>query len=148
MDSPSLDMPRTTVLSQVESEAEGIARQVDGTRRPAQSGIVLIAGLGNPVAVDYAAFLSRHSEAGAVVIADEMVRLLVESPIRSVAIDEVLRSTSPNGGELGPADSLILFIDARSTARQRREFDDIVAIAHRRQARFVGIISSFRVPSR
>ena len=106
---------------------------------------MLIAGFGNAVAADYAAFVSQSSQSDAVVVADEKIRRLVEAPVRSLSMDEFLRSTPDIGSEHGQVSSLILFINSRLTARERRELDDILRIARRWQTRFVGIVSTFRV---
>ena len=88
---------------------------------------MLIASFGNAVAADYAAFVSQSSQGDAVVVADEKIRRLVEAPVRSLSMDEFLRSTPDIGSEHGRVDSLILFINSRLTARERRELDEFLA---------------------
>ena len=144
MDSPSLDSPRPTVLSHRESEAGDVSQTVQRTGRATRADIVLIASFGNAVAVDYAAFVSQGSQVNAIVVADEKIRRLVESPVRSLSMDELLRSSPDNWSEHGRMPSLILFINSRLTARERRELDDLLGIARRWQRGFVGIISTFR----
>ena len=100
MDSPSLDSPRPTLFSLGESEAGDGSRVVDTTDRPTESGVVLIAGFGNPVAADYAAFVSQRSRADAVVIADFKLRPLVEAPVRLVAHRRVLQIDGKHRGRI------------------------------------------------
>jgi len=106
---------------------------------------VLIASFGNPVAADYAAFVSQRSHGDALVVADERIRALVEAPARLLPIDELLRSSQDRGGELGEAPSLVLFIDSALNASQRRDLDRLFELARRLQTRFVGIVSTFRL---
>ena len=145
MDSPSLDSPQPTVLSHRESEAGDVSQTVPRTGRATRADIVLIAGFGNAVAADYAAFVCQRSQGNAVLVADEKIRRLVEAPVRSLSMDELLRPSPDNWSEHGQVTSLILFINSRLTARERRELDDVLGIARRWQTRFVGIISTFRL---
>ena len=145
MDSPSLDSPQPTVLSHRECEAGDVSQTVQRTGRATRADVVLIAGFGNAVAADYAAFVSQSSQGDAVVVADEKIRRLVEPPVRSLSMDEFLRSTPDLGSEHGRVPSLVLFINSRLTARERRELDDLLGIARRSQTRFVGIVSTFRL---
>jgi hypothetical protein len=117
MDSPSLDSPRSPSLSDREIEA-GEARQ---TGRATREGVVLIAGFGDAVVVDFAAHVRQNSRS------------------------EVVVAGAESWGERGPLDSLILFIGSRLTGPERRELDELLDVARRCQARFVGIVGSFRV---
>jgi hypothetical protein len=145
MDSPSLESPQPIALSHSEREAGDDSQLVYTTDRSIRPGSVLIAGFGNTVAADFAAFANQRSQGGAIVVADAKVRQLVDAPIRSLAIDELFLSTRHANTEHRPVDSLILFISPHLTADERRQIDDLIAIAHRCQARFLGIISTFRV---
>ena len=145
MDSRSLDTPQPNIFSRDE-RGEGNASQVVETKdRAARTGTVLIASLGDPVAADYATYLGQQSRSAAVVVADDRVRRLVEPPSRTVAIDAFLRSAPATEREVGPMDSLVLFVGRRLTAPERRDLDDMIAIARQRQPRLVAIVSTFRV---
>ncbi len=145
MDSPSLGSPPPTVLSVGESEAGDVSQTVASMGRTARADIVIIASFGNAVAADYAAFVSQSSQGDAVVIADEQLLRLVQAPVRSLSMDEFLRSTPDFRSEHGRVLSLILFINSRLSARERHDLDVLLGIARRWQTRFVGIISSFRL---
>jgi hypothetical protein len=107
--------------------------------------MVIVASFGNAAAADYAAFVHRSYQGDAVVVADERTRRLVEAPVRSLSMDEFLRSAPEIGNEHGQAPSLILFLNSRLNERERRELDELLGIARRWQTGFVGIISSFRL---
>jgi len=106
---------------------------------------VIIASFGNPVAADYAAFVSQSSRVDAVLVADENTRLLVGAPVRSQSINEFLRSTPDSWSEHGRVPDFILFINAHLGARERRELDDLLRLARRWHTTFVGIVSTFRL---
>src|SRR5262245_58324951 len=76
-----------------------------------EEGAVLVAGFGNPVAVDYAEYVGRQ---GGRCVADRMA----EAPARVAAI--------------------VLFLPPRLTDRARRELDEALALARDRQAEFIG----------
>jgi hypothetical protein len=145
MDSPSLDSPPPTVLSHREREAGDVSHTVQNKARSTPADIVLVASFGDAVAADYAAFVTQNSQGDTVVVADDKIGRLVEAPVRSLPMEEFLRSSQDIGSELGRMSSLILFIDSSLTARERRELDELLGIARRWQTRFVGIISTFRV---
>ena len=75
---------------------------------------------GNAVAVDYAAFVSRCSQASAVIVADRALSRLVQAPVRWMSPDEFLRSAPDIDGGHGRSDGLILFINSRLTETERR----------------------------
>ena len=50
---------------------------------------------------------------------------MLESPVRSLSMDEFSRSTPDPGANATESASLILFINSRLTERERRELDDI-----------------------
>lgn len=145
MDRPSLDSTRPSFLSDPQSEAGDVSRTVGGTGRATREDVVLIAGFGNAVAVDFAVFIGQRSQSDAVVVADETIRRLVEPPARFLSMDECLRSAPEIGSEHGQVDSLIVFINTHLTRRERRELDDLLSVARRWQTRFVGIVGTFRV---
>ena len=145
MDSPFSNMPRPAVLSRSEREAADDSRAIATTDPPTQADTVLVVGFGNPVVADYAAYVTEHGHAGAVVIADDKVRRLVEAPIRSMAIDDFLGTRPETTRTHGRVDSLVLFVSAPLTPLERRQLDDIFAVANRYRIRFVAIVSSFRV---
>ena len=144
MDSPFLDTPPPKILSRRESEA-GAVQTEQGTRRAVRADIVLVAGFGDPVAADYAAFVSESSQGTAVLVAEETIRRHVEATVRSMSMDEWLQSTPDLWSEQGRVDSLILFIGSTLDARERRELDAFLGRARRGPTRFVGIVSTFRI---
>jgi hypothetical protein len=145
MDRPSLDSPRPSFLSDPGNEAGDVHGVAGGTARATREGVVLIAGFGNAVAVDFAAFVGQGSRSDAVVGGDESMRHLVEPPVRFLSMDECLHSSPDVWSEHGRVDSLVLFINAHLTGRERRELDEILGAARRWQTRFVGIVGTFRV---
>ncbi len=145
MESPSSGSPQPTVLSHREHEAGDVAQAVQRPGRGSRTDVVLIASFGNALAADYAAFVSRSSHGNAIVVADEETRRLVEAPVRSLSMDEILRSTPDTWNVQGRVPSLLLFINPSLTERERRELDEFLGIARRWQIRFVGIISTFRL---
>jgi hypothetical protein len=104
---------------------------------------VLVASFGDPVAVDYAAFVSQCGRSDAVVIAHEQIRGVIEAPARSIPIGELSELTQDRAGDFGLVSSLLIFIGSALTARHRTEIDDLFELARRCETRFVGIISSF-----
>jgi hypothetical protein len=144
MDSPYLDTPQPAVLSHARSEVGEDAPAAEMTEGATQAGSVLIASFGDPVAVDYASFVSKCSRADAIVIADENIRGLTDASTRSMAIDD-LRSSPDTATQDGRVESLVLFINSRMSARDPRELDDTLAMARRLRIRSVVIVSTFRV---
>ena len=140
MDSPSLNSSRSPVLSRPEPEPGTVSPPIERTGRASRTGVVVIAGFGNPVAADYAAYVSQNSPRD-FVVANDHVRRLMEPSVRSHSLDEFSRST-PDSGR---ATRLVLFIPARLTKNICDELDDILRIScARSQARFVCIVSTFR----
>jgi hypothetical protein len=144
MDSPSLITPRRPTLSRREGEAGDVSHPGGQTGRAAQEDVVLIAGFGNAIAVDLAAFVSQGAESHVIVVDDESNCRLVVPPVRSLPLVEGVRSTPDLRGEPGGVASLILFIDSRLTVSERRVLEDLLQSARRWRTRFVGIISTFR----
>jgi hypothetical protein len=144
MDSPCLDSVQPTDLAHREPESGDISGAIEPTQRATRADIMLIVGFGDAIAADYATFVSQSRPDLSVVVVDANIRRLVQAPIRSLSADEFLRSTLENGSELWRAASLVLFINPRLTAHERRELDDLLKIARRSQVRFVAIISTFR----
>jgi hypothetical protein len=142
MDSPSLDSAQPTVLAHREPESGDISGLIEPTERVTRAGTMVIVGFGEAVAADYAMFVSQSCPDLSVIVVDANIQRLVQSPIRSLSADEFLRLTPENGSELWRAASLVLFINPRLTARERRELDDVLEIARRSQVRFVAIIST------
>ncbi len=139
MDSPSLNSSRSPVLSRPEPEPGTVSPPIERTGRASRTGVVVIAGFGNPVAADYAAYVSQNSPRD-FVVANDHVRRLMEPSVRSLSLDEFSRSTP----DLGRESRLVLFIPARLTKNICDELDEILGIARRSQARFVCIVSTFR----
>src|SRR5262245_47481443 len=121
MDSPSSGSLAPPALSDRVAEAGETSRTTPRPPAGSREDVVLIAGLGNPVAADYAAYVGRSSRGHALLVADEETRAPVEPPARSLAPDESWRPPSDVRGELGPASSLILFIPPRLTEEDRRK---------------------------
>jgi hypothetical protein len=144
MDSPCLDSVQPTDLAHREPESGDISGAIEPTQRATRADIMLIVGFGDAIAADYATFVSQSCPDLSVVVVDSDIQRLVQAPIRSLSADEFLRSTLENGSELWRAASLVLFINPRLTAHERRELDDLLKIARRSQVRFVAIISTFR----
>jgi hypothetical protein len=101
---------------------------------PARPGVaakteaVVVAGFGNPVAVDYLAYVQRRG-------------------------DRIIAYPGGEGGA-GQADKTVgrdavgavfLFLPRRLTARNRPLLDEVLAFSDRQRARFVCLVSSFRV---
>ena len=144
MDSPSLGSPQPPVFCHREPERGAVSQTMERTGQAARAGAVIIAGFGNSVAADYAAFVSQNSPDDSVV-ADETIRRLLKPSVSSVSMAEFSRSTSDIGSDLALAPSLVLFIKSPMTAGERAELDDILAIARRSQSRLVCIVSKFRL---
>ena len=97
MDSPFLDAPRPPCLSPQEREFAAALPTIERTGRTPRAGVVIIAGFGNPVAADYAAFVSQNSPTETLVV-DEPVRQRLSSSVRSMSVAEFSRSTASPGG--------------------------------------------------
>jgi hypothetical protein len=90
----------------------------------APAEVLLVAGLGNPAAADYADHLRRHGDGRCAVVTD---------------------ADGPSAAEHGRLAGVVLFLPRRLTARRRAALDEVLALAGRRRAEFVGIVSTFRV---
>jgi hypothetical protein len=86
---------------------------------------LLVAGFQNAVGMDYAAYAGRQGEGRVAVVTDaeEGRRIIVHAPVAAV----------------------VLFLGHRLNESDRRAVDALVALAGERQARFIGVVSTFRV---
>lgn len=102
MDSLSLRLPRSAVLTQDKSDiAPGV--QTEPRTQPAiRADTVFVASFGNAVAADYAAFIGADGRNSAVVVGDKGIRQLVVAPVRSLPIDEFLHATEEYPSAPGP----------------------------------------------
>jgi hypothetical protein len=97
------------------------------TAAAGRDDLVLVAGLGDPLAADFAAFVSQRPSSEAVLF-DERVR----------ATPDVLAGRDRISG-------LIVFVGPRLTAAKRRELARLAEVARRSPIDFIGIVGSFRV---
>ncbi len=100
-----------------------------------RAGLVLVAGLGHPVAGDYVAFVGQGARDEAVLLGDDPSHMAREW-LRTVP--EV--PTVSNRG-----DALMIFIGPHVSEARRRELADLAELARRWSIGFVGIVGSFRV---
>jgi hypothetical protein len=148
MDSPFSSSPPPPALCEPEPELKAEAGEGGPGRTATRPGaasredVVLVAGFGNAVAADYAAFVRRGD---AVLVADGRIRALAEGGGRTVALDECVRSTADDWGGRGRGVSLVVFLSPRPTERERRGLADLLRASNSWPVRFVGIIGSFRV---
>ncbi len=145
MDRPSSGSPHSNFLTHEDSEGGPIYSTEPSAERAIRADSVLVACFGNPVAADYADFVSQGSHADALVIADEKVRRLLKAPVRLLPVEELLRDSGRNWAEIGRTESIVLFVNSRLTLRDRACLDAILDVARRGHTAFVGIISSFKV---
>ncbi len=144
MDSPSSGSPSPPTLS----DRRDLAVEAPPRRPAAQASrddVVLVAGLGDGVAADFAAFVGQEARSQAILVGDERVRDLAGGRIPVLSPDEWLRSTPDDRGGREPTASLILFLAPRLTELERRALADLLTAAGRWPIGFVGVISSFRV---
>ncbi len=119
MDSPSSGLPQPTMLSPPAYEP-GTVLETVATKEPApRTDALFVASFGNAVAVDYAAFVSQRSRGEVTVVGDEVVGRLVEPPVRSLSMNELIGSTPHFGGEHRDGPSMVLFLPPRLTKRAR-----------------------------
>ena len=124
MDSPSLDSPRPCFLSDRQSEPGDVCPSVGGAGRATREGTVLVATFGNPIAVDFAAFVSQNSQS------DAVCRRRGENPsicggARTFSTTErVLTVSTEIGSNNDQVDSLILFLNSPLTTHDRRGLDE------------------------
>ena len=145
MDSPSFATHAPSTLSDREDEAGVASGTVPRTGEACREDAVLVAGLGNPIAADFAAYAGRGSRDHVVLVGDAKIRALVEPPVRPLVPDGTLRTAPDVRGELGLASSLILFIPPRLTDEDRRAAIGLAELARRCRIRFLGVVSTFRV---
>jgi hypothetical protein len=147
MGSPSLNSPPTTAYSIRQQGAPNDCQAVEQHgRATATDDIVLIVGFRDALAADYAAFVNRNSDGTAVLmVGDEKIRRLVESPVRSLSMDEFLCTPSETWCEEKRVAGLIVFINSRLSESERQELDVFLGVARQRHKGFVGIISTFRL---
>jgi hypothetical protein len=145
MGSPSSGPARIATLPLEEKRAELANQHEQATVEAVRADSVLIAGFGSPIAAEYAGFVSQQHARETIVIEDKKTRSLVDAPVRSLAIEELLRSPQDHSRGQSSASSLVLFIGSRLTYSRRRELDELLEIARRRRTRFIAIVSTFRV---
>ncbi len=139
-----MESPPSKVVSVQQQGAVDDCQEIRKDRQETGTDIVLIVGFRDAIAADYAAFVNQNAENTAVlVVGDEKIRQLVESPARSLSMDELLGTTADTWREHGRVSSLILFINSRLNEIERRELDDCLRIARQWHHGFVGIISTF-----
>ncbi|MHB1556106.1 MAG: hypothetical protein ACYC61_01370 [Isosphaeraceae bacterium] len=100
-----------------------------------RAGVVLVAGLGHPVAAGYVSFVGQGTRDEVVTIVDDPGRLAREW---LPAAPE-----GPTGRDR--ANALIVFVGPRLTEARRRELAAVAELARRWSIGFVGIVGSFRV---
>lgn len=150
MGSPYFEAPQPS-QSLIHSDREFDREPGDFLRTPTSTGratrdeTLIIASFGDAVAVDYAAFASQGSQGETIVIGDERIRRLLDDRIRSMPMDEFLRSTPESRSERDQATSLILFLPANLNESERVELEEFLAVVRQVPIKFVGIISTFRV---
>ena len=107
--------------------------------------LLLIAGLGEPAAADYAAYACTVGRRNVVVIGDKSTDDLVAAPASVRALADLSPQKSQIGAtsEKGPA--LVLFVGSRVTLRDQSTLAGIFQFANETQSCFVGIVSTFRV---
>jgi hypothetical protein len=144
MGSPSLESPASKVFSARQQGAVDDCQAIQQYRPVRETDIVLVVGFRDAIAADYAAFVTQNSENTAVlVVGDEKIRRLVDSPVRSLSMSELSGTTADTWREEGRVPSLILFINSRLSEAERRAFDDCLRVARQWHHGFVGIISTF-----
>ena len=146
MGSPSLDSPPTTTYSSRQEGASDDRQAIEQQRRATATEIVLIVGFRDALAADYAAYVNQYSENTAVLmVGDEKIRRLVESPVRSLAMDEFLCTTPETWCKEKRVAGVILFINSRLRECERQELDVFLKLARQWHHGFMGIISTFRL---
>jgi hypothetical protein len=123
MDSPSSGFPSPPMLS--DRQALAVEARPDPKRR---DDLVLVAGLGDPVASEYAAFVSQGSQSEAV---------LIEGIADWPAPESVIGRDR--------VESLIVFVGPRLSEAKRRALAGLAEMARQRSIGFIGIVGSFRV---
>ena len=133
MDSPSLHTP-------LESRA---SRRADGVGENEE--FLLIAGLGEPAAADFAAYACNAGHRNVVVIGDESASNLVTDPASARALADLSLKKLSTGAISGKGPALVLFLSSQFTARDQTAVTGILRFADEAHASFVGIVSTFRV---
>jgi hypothetical protein len=98
-----------------------------------QEEILLVAGLGNPVAADYAAYVRRHTHCR-VLAADQHPRFKSER-------ERTWERTEFTTSSLG----VVVFLNRRLTENDRRVLDRIFEPADKGNLKFIGVVSTFRI---
>jgi hypothetical protein len=106
---------------------------------------VLVAGLGDLVAADYAAFVGRGSRGEAVLIEGLNNHTSDRVPVRTLTPEECSRRTPGDVIGRDRLGGLIVFIGPRLNAAKRRELASLAETARHWSIGFVGIVGSFRV---
>ena len=113
MASQSLPIPADGQVRRQESAARG--QQLTSCVLPADSGL-LVAGFGDAVAADYAAYACRLGNGNVAVVADEAVNRHVEAPARVVPLRDFSQAALKAANERGSFAGLILFLNPRLTS--------------------------------
>jgi hypothetical protein len=142
MDSPSSGSPSPPTLP----DRRALAVEARPARE-ARDDLMLVAGLGDPVASDYAAFVGRETRVEAVLIEGVKGRTSGGLPVRTLKPEECARPTSDNVIGRDRVDGLIVFVGPRLSSAKRRELAGLAEVARRWSIGFVGIVgSSVRSP--
>ena len=144
MASPSSGSTSPPTLADRQPEIGDASEATAEAGRSSRSDLVLVAGLRNAVAADFATFVCRSPRGEAVLVADPRIRALAGAGPRSLSPEECSRSTRDVWGGPEPT-SLVFFLPSRLTEADRRDLEGLAKAASRWPIRFVGIVSSFRV---
>lgn len=127
----------------VDADADRPMRRAADGRTTAK--LVVVASFGRALGVDYASFVAREEARDHVVIAQSEPRGLAGSPVRAIPVAE-LASFIEASARSQPLDlSFVLFVRPRLTEQASSELDKILALAERSGARFLAVVSTFRV---
>jgi hypothetical protein len=143
MDSHSSDSPSPPALA--DRRASAVETRPPRLGREGRDDVVLVAGLGDPVAADYAALVARGSRAEAVLIEEGKNRTSDGFQVRTLMLKECVRSTPDDMLARDRVEGLIVFVGPCLSAAKRRQLAELAEIARRWSIGFVGIVGSFRV---
>lgn len=144
MESPFSDASHPALLIQGETE-DGRGQTEKTADLAIWADTVLIAGFGDPVAADYAAYVRAGGRSGAVLLGDGQLRELAGAGAGLLRISDLPPADGERPIGIDRVTGLIVFITSQLTARNRRNLDQVLEIARRGHTRFVGVISTFRV---
>jgi len=120
------DLDHSSITTDHEVDRSALTKPCTSINR-SQEQILLVVGLGNPVAVDYAAYVQGTEQSGLrVVVADENRT----GPIVPPNLDPDISA-------------LVIFLNARMTQSESAEFEQILDLARGGAARLVCLVSSF-----